>query len=191
MRYKGLNHVAFATGDMDMTVRYWRDLLGMRLVAGHGGPGRRQYFFEINESEFVAFFEWKGTRKVKLKTHGEPVAGPFAFDHISFGVETDDELWAVADRLIAAGFPCSNMMDHGFIHSIYTFDPNGVPLEFSCFVAGVNLHERPVLADTGKGIAAMEGAEPRPGVWPAVDDPFTDDQKVIMPGEGSKTFTPQ
>ena len=191
MRYKGLNHIAMATGDMDMTVRYWRDLLGMRLVAGHGGPGHRQYFFEINEYELVAFFEWPGVRRVKNKRHGEPVEGPFIFDHFSIGVDTEDELWAVADRLIAAGFPCSNMMDHGFIHSIYTFDPNGIPLEFSCFVDGVNLHDRPVLADSGRGKAALEGTEPKAGVWPEVDDPFKEDEKIIMPGEGLDAFGPQ
>jgi len=190
MRYKGLNHLAMATGDMDMTVRYWRDLLGMRLVAGHGGPGHRQYFFEINESELVAFFEWTGVKRVVNKRHGEPVVGPFVFDHVSIGVETDDDLWAIADRLIAADFPCSNMMDHGFIHSIYTFDPNGVPLEFSCFVRGVDLHDHPLIGDAGRGKAAMEGTEPVNGVWPEVDSPFTEDEKIIMPGEGCETFCP-
>lgn len=190
MRYKGLNHVAMATGDMDTTVRYWRDLLGMRLVAGHGGPGHRQYFFEINESEFVAFFEWPGVERVEYKTHGKPVTGPFIFDHISFGLTTEDELWALADRLIAAGFPCSNMMDHGFIHSIYTFDPNGIPLEFSCFVAGVDLHNKPILADKEKGEAAREGTEPVVGRWPEVDAPFTEDEKIVVPGEGKDVFRP-
>jgi len=190
MRYRGLNHIAMATGDMDMTVRFWRDLLGMRLVAGHGGPGHRQYFFEINESELVAFFEWPGVKRVPYKRHGEPVLGPFIFDHFSIGVESDEDLWAIADRLIAAGFCCSNMMDHGFIHSIYTYDPNGIPLEFSAFVPGVDLHGRPVIADSGKGIAALEGPEPQPGKWPPVDSPFTEDEKIIMPGEGSEVFGP-
>ncbi len=31
----GVNHLAMATGDMDKTIRFWRDLLGMKLVAGH------------------------------------------------------------------------------------------------------------------------------------------------------------
>ncbi len=31
--YTGINHLAMATGDMDVTIRFWRDLLGMRLVA--------------------------------------------------------------------------------------------------------------------------------------------------------------
>jgi catechol 2,3-dioxygenase-like lactoylglutathione lyase family enzyme len=34
VRFNGVNHLAMATGDMDTTIRYWRDLLGMRLVAG-------------------------------------------------------------------------------------------------------------------------------------------------------------
>ena len=38
MRYTGINHLAMATADMDATIRFWRDLLGMRLVAGLGAP---------------------------------------------------------------------------------------------------------------------------------------------------------
>ncbi|MCK7489334.1 MAG: hypothetical protein MZU79_03090 [Anaerotruncus sp.] len=33
---------------MDRTIRFWRDLLGMRLVAGMGKTGYRQYFFELS-----------------------------------------------------------------------------------------------------------------------------------------------
>jgi len=188
MKYKGVNHTAFATGDMDMTVRYWRDLLGMRLIAGHGGPGRRQYFFQVSDYDLIAFFEWDGVEKVSPKRHGEPVEGPFVFDHIAIGVEDKDALWALAGRLIAAGFSCSNMVDHGLIHSIYTFDPNGLPVEFCCYVPGVDLMEYPMLADTGRGQAAMEGHEPNPDYWPPVTEPFTEDEKIIVPGEGSETF---
>ncbi|MBI5191714.1 MAG: VOC family protein [Nitrospirae bacterium] len=190
MKFKGLNHVAMATGDMDKTVRFWRDLLGMRLVASHGGPGRRQYFFEITEGEYVAFFEWTGVTRVPNKRHGQPVEGPFIFDHISFGLETEDELWELADRLIEAGFSCSNVIDHGFIHSIYSFDPNGLPIEFSVFVPGVDLHEHPILADREKGPAASEGPEPVQGIWPEPRAPFAEDEKIIVPGEGKSEFGP-
>jgi len=47
IRYTGINHLAMATKDMGRTVLFWRDLLGMRLVAGLGRPGYRHYFFEI------------------------------------------------------------------------------------------------------------------------------------------------
>ena len=188
MKYKGVNHIAMATGDMDATVRFWRDLLGMRLVAGHGGAGRRQYFLQISGYDLIAFFEWPGVERVQNKRHGEPVRGPFIFDHVAIGVENDETLWAIADKLIAAGFACSNMVDHGLIHSIYTFDPNGIPLEFCAYVPGVDIMEYPILADTERGPAAMEGHEPNTSFWPPVTEPFTEDEQVIVPGEGSETF---
>ncbi len=67
MRFNGINHLAMATGDMDATIRFWRDLLGMRLVAGIAEPGFRHYFFEISPTDLIAFFEWPGVQPVKPK----------------------------------------------------------------------------------------------------------------------------
>ena len=39
VKFNGVNHLAMVTGDRDNTIRFWRDLLGMRLVAGLGKPG--------------------------------------------------------------------------------------------------------------------------------------------------------
>src|SRR5512136_2841242 len=72
--FNGVNHLAMATGDMDKTIRFWRDLLGMRLVAGLGQPGYRHYFFQISETDLIAFFEWTGVKPVAQKEHGRPVA---------------------------------------------------------------------------------------------------------------------
>lgn len=33
MGYRGVNHLALVTNDMDKTVRFYRDVLGMRLIA--------------------------------------------------------------------------------------------------------------------------------------------------------------
>ena len=104
IKFNGVNHLAMATGDMDKTIRFWRDLLGMRLVAGLGQPGYRHYFFQISNSDLIAFFEWSGTEQVAKKEHGRPVKGPFIFDPVSFGVETEDDLWELKDKLEAAGF---------------------------------------------------------------------------------------
>jgi len=104
VRFNGVNHLAMATGDMDRTIRFWRDLLGMRLVAGLGRPGYRHYFFQLSDTDLVAFFEWSGVKPMAKKDHGRPVSGPFIFDHVSFGLESEDELWELKDRLEAAGF---------------------------------------------------------------------------------------
>jgi catechol 2,3-dioxygenase-like lactoylglutathione lyase family enzyme len=188
VRYNGVNHLAMATGDMDMTVRFWRDLLGMRLVAGLGTPGYRHYFLQIDDRNLLAFFEWPEVEPVEPKAHGEPVSGPFLFDHVSFGVESEEDLWKLKDSLTAAGFPVSNVIDHGFIHSIYAHDPNGIPIEFSANVPGRDVRKNPVIADDQPAVTATEGPEPVAGKWPEVTRPTPLEERRVLPGAGSRLF---
>ncbi len=177
-----------ATGDMDKTIRFWRDLLGMRLVAGLGQPGYRHYFFQISDSDLIAFFEWPGTESVPGKEHGRPVSGPFIFDHISFGVETEDALWELKDRVEAAGFYVSDVIDHGFIHSIYAHDPNGIPIEFSHNVEGVDIRKEPQMRDHAPSKVTLEGAEPRLEMWSKVESPTPASKRIVYKGAGSELF---
>ena len=188
VKYNGINHLAMATGDMDKTIRFWRDLLGMRLVAGLGRPGYRHYFFEISENDLLAFFEWSEVEPIAEKDHGRPVKGPFAFDHVSIGVGTEDDLWALKDKLAAAGFWVSEVIDHGFIHSIYAFDPNGIPIEFSHNVKGIDVRKNPQMADKAPSEITREGPQPQTGQWPAVARPTPKGDRTVYPGAGSEYF---
>jgi catechol 2,3-dioxygenase-like lactoylglutathione lyase family enzyme len=186
IKYNGINHLAVVTGDMDKTIRFWRDLLGMRLVAGLGKPGYRHYFFEISGYDLIAFFEWPHVEPVKEKDHGRPVKGPFIFDHVSLGVETEEDLWQLYDKLQAAGFWVSEMIDHGFIHSIYAFDPNGIPIEFSCNVEGTDIRKAPRMVDSSPSDVTKEGPDPRPEKWPKVENPTPPEDRHVYPGEGTQ-----
>jgi catechol 2,3-dioxygenase-like lactoylglutathione lyase family enzyme len=188
MKFNGINHLAMATGDMDATIRFWRDLLGMRLVAGLGEPGFRHYFFEISETDLIAFFEWSDVEPVKHKSHGRPVKGPFIFDHVSFGMDSVDALWELKDKLDAAGYESSDMIDHGFIYSIYAFDPNGIPIEFSWAVEGRDIRREPVMGDTQPTELALEGDKPQSGRWPEVENPTPTSERHIYPGAGTELF---
>jgi catechol 2,3-dioxygenase-like lactoylglutathione lyase family enzyme len=188
IKYSGVNHLAMATGNMDETIRYWRDLLGMRLIAGLGQPGYRHYFFEISKNDMIAFFEWPGVKPVEEKEHGRPVSGPFIFDHVSFGVDDENDLWELKDRIAAAGIWVSEVIDHGFIHSIYSYDPNGIPVEFSHPVAGTDVRETPLLADRAPSLTAQEGPDPRFDKWPRVEAPTPKDERRVYPGAGSELF---
>ncbi len=188
VKFNGVNHLAMATGDMDRTIRFWRDLLEMRLVAGLGQPGYRHYFFEISQSDLIAFFEWPGVEPVSKKEHGRPVKGPFVFDHVSFGVETEDDLWELKDKLEVAGFPVSDVIDHGIIHSIYAHDPNGIPIEFSHNVERVNIRKEPQMRDQAPSQVTSEGADFRAEVWPKVTKPTRASERVVYPGAGSELF---
>ncbi len=177
-----------STGDMDKTIRFWRDLLGMRLVAGLGQPGYRHYFFQISEYDLLAFFEWPGVQPVPEKEHGRPVKGPYIFDHVSFGVENEADLWELKDKLTTAGFYVSDVINHGIIHSIYSYDPNGIPIEFSHNVEGVDIRRQPQMRDSVPTKAAKEGAEPRWEKWPLVTKPTPKQERVVYPGAGSELF---
>ena len=183
VRYTGINHVALATRDMDATVRFWRDLLGMRLLAGLGREGYRQYFLEISPMDMVAFFEWPDVEPLLEKDHGVPVTGPFAFDHLSLGVDTREALWELKARLEAAGFWASEVIDHGFILSLYSFDPNNIAIEFSWPQPGVDLRVKPRMVDHQRPVTGQEGSRPRPEMWPESEDIPMEERKVY-PGEG-------
>jgi catechol 2,3-dioxygenase-like lactoylglutathione lyase family enzyme len=188
IRYNGINHLAMVTGDMDSTIRYWRDLLGMRMIAGLGRPGYRHYFFEISANDTIAFFEWPGAEPAREKEHGRPVGGPVVFDHISFGLETKGSLWELKDSISAAGFWVSEVIDHGFIYSIYSFDPNGIPVEFSWNVEGTDIRRNPILSDTSPSKIAKEGTEPQNAKWPAAQGPTQEEDRRVYPGQGSELF---
>lgn len=186
IKYTGVNHLAFATGNMDRTIRFWRDLLGMRLVAAMGRPGYRHYFFEISEQDMVAFFEWPGVQPGPDKDHGAPVKGPYTFDHVAIGVASDEDLWDLKAKLEAAEIWVSEVVDHGFIHSIYSFDPNKIAIEFSAPVAGFDIRREPIFADSEPTAEAKKGAEPVSGAWPSAATPIAASERVVYRGMGSE-----
>ncbi|MDD5452588.1 MAG: VOC family protein [Desulfovibrionales bacterium] len=188
IKFNGINHLAMVTGDMDKTIRFWRDLLGMRLVAGLGRPGYRHYFFQISGNDLIAFFEWPGVKPVEEKDHGRPVTGPVVFDHVSFGVETGEDLWEIKDRLAAADVWVTEVIDHGFFHSIYAFDPNGIPIEFSHNVEGIDIRKNPVMADSAPSAVTREGAGPQPDKWPQAESPTPLADRRVYPGYGSELW---
>jgi hypothetical protein len=56
-------------------------------------------------------------------------------------------------------------------HAIYSFDPNGIPIEFCYEVEGHDMRKDPVLRDDSPPTSALEGEEPQPGKWPEVTHP--------------------
>lgn len=189
-RYLGLHHPAFATRDIAATTRFWRDLLGMRLVCTLGEPGNRQYFFHVGGPAHVTFFEWPEVEPVPRHHHGEPLKGPQIFDHLAIAVADEAALWELMGRLDGAGQPVSDMVDHGFLRSIYTHDPNGIPLEFTTQLRQYDVDHHPVMSDREPPATTREGPDPVPGHWPP-PDPVPDDARQVVPGEGYDVFHPE
>jgi len=132
--FSGINHLAMITGDMDKTVRFYRDVLGCKLVATIGTDSFKHYFFSIGHHNTFAFFKWPGIDPgVPEKPAGMPEAGR-QFDHMSFNVDTYEDLLALQKRLRDQRVEVTRIVDHQFIHSIYFDDPNGIALEASVWL---------------------------------------------------------
>lgn len=134
-RWRGINHLALVTADMDATVRFYHGVLGARLVATIGTKDFRHYFFEFGPQNTVAFFEYAG---IPLDAFAKPAGVPdpraVQFDHLSFNLPDEAALLSLRDRLKGAGCEVTDVVDHGFIQSVYFTDPNGIALEASYWV---------------------------------------------------------
>ena len=181
MRITGINHLAFITEDMEKTVRFYRDLLGMELAAGVGHDGYRHYFFRFGEAQ-IAFFEYEGAQPMVRKFHGVKTESPLGFDHVSLTVESCAALFHFKDKLEAAGVEVTGAVDHGTIWSIYLFDPNNIPLEITwkCMA----LLKTPAMDEEKPMAVVAEGARPQAGVWPEVTTPTPPAEMTAHAGNG-------
>lgn len=131
-----LNHVAYVTRDTAATLRFYCDVLGMRLIShamGDQVPSTAEpvhflhTFFEMGDGSCIAFFEIEG-----LPEDTAPSVIPRWARHLALSVDSEEDLNAVLRHLKEAGVDVSGPVDHeGIWKSIYFFDPNGVRLELT------------------------------------------------------------
>ena len=82
--YLGVDHIAFETNDMEATVRFYHDVLGMKLVRTlrtGGDNDRRHYFFDAGHGNYFAFFDGATL----------PASSPQLLNHLSVNVDTARE----------------------------------------------------------------------------------------------------
>jgi catechol 2,3-dioxygenase-like lactoylglutathione lyase family enzyme len=150
-RWRGINHLAMVTPDMDATVRFYHGVLGMRLVSTVMAGPIRHYFFELGPENTIAFFEWKGAPTF-AKPAGMPSGRAMQFDHLSFNLPDEESLEALRRRLIAHDCEVTEVVEHTIVRSIYFTDPHGLALEASWWEIDVtgrpaNFADKRVFAD--------------------------------------------
>jgi catechol 2,3-dioxygenase-like lactoylglutathione lyase family enzyme len=134
--WRGVHHLALITTDMDKTVRFYHGVLGARLVITIATPAFRHYFFEFDQGNTVAFFEYIDQ---PVDTYAKPAGVPFPqaaqFDHLSLALPDEEALLRLRDRLKEHNCEVTDVVDHGVLRSIYFTDPNGIALEASWWTA--------------------------------------------------------
>ena len=154
MEFNGINHLALVCRDMEETVRFYRDVLGMPLIKTVALPGGGQhFFFDCGGGNCVAFFWWPETAAAApgIAAPKRPLdmsdlrSAIGSMNHVAFHVAEEklDEYCAQLQTQGIDVFPyvvnhddseqgySAKMHPGVFIRSVYFMDPNGILLEIA------------------------------------------------------------
>lgn len=135
MLCKKLHHAAYRCRDARETADFYTKVLGLtftHMVGSDHVPSTGLYsphahlFFEMEDGSSIAFFEVP-----KDPGNMRDLESPDWIQHFAFEVESVAVLEETKARLQAMGIKVVGVTDHGFIRSIYFFDPSGHRLELA------------------------------------------------------------
>ena len=171
-QFTGINHVALVCSDMERTVRFYRDVLGMPLVKTLDLPNGsgQHFFFGLDNGDSVAFFWYRDALDAApgiaapsvLPRQGKFRSAHGSMSHLALNVPLE-RFEEYCDRLTAAGIEI-NIIDHDtspsqcateyhdgvFIRSAYFLDPDSICLEIAAWtrpLAAEDVSSDPVRAD--------------------------------------------
>jgi len=118
---RGLHHTALISSDVERTIRFYQDLLGFpltELIENRDYPGSSHFFFDIGNSNLLAFFDFPG---LDVGPYAEVLGG---LHHMAISVELNR--WEeIVRRLEDAGVAHEVHSDV----SVYFRDPDGARIE--------------------------------------------------------------
>jgi len=152
----GINHVALVCSDMERTVDFYSNVLGMPLIKSLDLPDGmgQHFFFDAGNGDCVAFFwfaeapdgERGSTMPAALPGLGEILSAVGSMNHLAFHVPAEkfDEY---RRRLKDKGVRVGPVLNHDespaqaaakphpgvYVRSFYFTDPDGIVLEFACW----------------------------------------------------------
>lgn len=131
----GVHHAAYRCRDAQQTIWFYSEVLGLvdktgivlEEVTGTGESDPYLHlFFRMGNGEYLAFFDAPGSAEPDWFKRKE------SFDmHWAFEVGSEEDLLAMQQRINSFGVSAVGPVDHGFVTSIYIYDPNGIQVELT------------------------------------------------------------
>ncbi|MFV0278776.1 MAG: VOC family protein [Parahaliea sp.] len=133
-----IHHAAYGCRDAEQTIWFYTDILGLKLAAAFSSenePGNGaenpflHIFFEMGDGNYVAFFDAPET------IDNEWLERKHSFNlHLAFEVESEAAMLEWQAYINSRGKSCLGPVDHGFVKSVYMYDPNGIQVEITARV---------------------------------------------------------
>ena len=183
-QFRGINHLALVCKDMERTVDFYTNVLGMQLMKTIELPGNmgQHFFFDIGNETSLAFFWFPNAPDAApgvasaagMPGEGELATAHGSMNHVAFDVppEKFDEYHA---KLKAKGIHVTPILNHDdsprqvsreihegtFIRSFYFQDPDGILLEFATWLRAMRpddvSHKPAKAADAQKYLQPVGG----------------------------------
>ena len=128
--FAALHHVALVTNDMKATVAFYREVIGSEIAMAHrqGEHDVRHYFITVAPNTVFAFFEFPDAGMPEYLPPTRPKSGRH-LDHISFFLDSLDDLEAWKTKLEGHGVEYSSMEVPDMVSAIFFPDPNDIVIE--------------------------------------------------------------
>ena len=142
----GVSHIAICVRDLDKSLAFYRDILGMRVTMDEvqdtttgGLPSIYKHSRRTRRTVHVRYGQGHTNPSLVLTSHPGDQAdgGPIKLDqigisHLSFTVK---DVKALGEELVAKGVELAAPMEafsnaHGQVSSIFVYDPDGILLQF-------------------------------------------------------------
>jgi len=124
--------------DIKKHIEFFTQVVGCPLVAifdMHGVPGGLHAFLRMNDHSYFSIVQLPAVADIPIevgKTHAGSGALPSAagtLQHLAFGVDTEEALIGMRDRIRSHGINVIGPIDHGMCKSIYFAGPDQMTLE--------------------------------------------------------------
>jgi len=177
LQFQGLHHLALVCKDMERTVEFYTETLGMKVKKGFdldGGYGQH-FFFDMGSGNELAFFWFNdaaerqpgiSSPETLVGRHpGNITSAHGSMNHVAIKVDLD-EIERYRQELLAKGVDVTPVVNHNdvitghaartsdqvsertWLRSCYFFDPDGIMLELTATVNDGSSHvDLPVNAE--------------------------------------------
>jgi glyoxylase I family protein len=129
MRIAGLHHITLLCADVERSLAFYRNVLGMSLVkqtVNDDDSNARHFVFGDEEGRTGTLITC-----LEYPDLDEGTVGRGSTHHFALAVESEAELVAWHDYLVSRGIPTTEVMDRSDFKSIYLRDPDGHIVEIA------------------------------------------------------------
>ena len=128
----GINHPALIARNIDQTVQFYTEVLGMKLVLSQPNldePRMTHLFFSAGNGGFLAFFTPNEGSGLEIP---QATQGITSMLHVALNLDVSIE--EAMDTLRNYNVPFSGPIDRGYERSLYFKDPNGIVVELLSWI---------------------------------------------------------